>query len=112
MPETAREQKITFREMRESGVRGVLVYYADHKCSHSIAICADRRPDDLRLSDIEPRFTCQTSATKARDLVVESGQEVAQAKLAFRGLRDVMCLIGASASKAGYTAASLMPPDG
>jgi hypothetical protein len=26
--------------------------------SHSIAISADRWPDDLRLSDIEPRFVC------------------------------------------------------
>jgi hypothetical protein len=32
-------QKITFGEMRESGVRGVLVHCADYRCSHSIAIC-------------------------------------------------------------------------
>jgi hypothetical protein len=33
-----RPQKITFAEMREMGVRGLLVYCADFRCSHSIAI--------------------------------------------------------------------------
>jgi hypothetical protein len=28
----------TFAEMRESGVRALLVYCADYRCSHSIAI--------------------------------------------------------------------------
>jgi hypothetical protein len=36
--------KITFGEMREMGVRGVLIYCADYQCSHSIAINADRWP--------------------------------------------------------------------
>src|SRR5215510_5686238 len=48
---TDRLQKITFGEMREMGVRGVLVYCADYTCSHSIAINADEWPDELRLSD-------------------------------------------------------------
>jgi hypothetical protein len=59
MPAVIRPQKITFGEMRDAGVRGVLVYCADYKCSHSIAISADRWPDDVRLSDLEPRFVCQ-----------------------------------------------------
>jgi hypothetical protein len=46
--------KITFAEMHDMGVRGVVVYCADYHCSHSTAISADRWPDDLRLSDIEP----------------------------------------------------------
>jgi hypothetical protein len=47
-----RSQKITLGEMRdEMGVRGVLVYCADHHCSHSVAMNADRWPDDLRLSE-------------------------------------------------------------
>src|SRR4029453_7069830 len=29
---------------------------ADYRCSHSIMLDADRWPDDVRLSDIEPRF--------------------------------------------------------
>jgi hypothetical protein len=35
---TERPTKITFGEMREMGVRGLLVYCADYRCSHSIAI--------------------------------------------------------------------------
>jgi hypothetical protein len=50
--------KITFGEMRESGVRDVLIYCRDHRCSHSIEISADRWPDHLRLSDIELGFVC------------------------------------------------------
>jgi len=61
-------QKITFGEMREMGVRGLLIYCADYRCSHSIAINADAWPDDLRLSDIEPRFVCQ--ACGKRDAAV------------------------------------------
>ena len=53
---TDRQTKITFGEMREMGVRGLLIYCADYRCSHSIAVSADHWPDDLRLSDIEPRF--------------------------------------------------------
>jgi hypothetical protein len=30
--------KITFGDMREHGVRGPLIYCADYRCSHSIAI--------------------------------------------------------------------------
>jgi hypothetical protein len=42
-----RPQKITFGEM---GVRGVLIYCADYHCSHSVALSADRWPDEVRLS--------------------------------------------------------------
>ncbi len=58
-PEGPYTQKITFVELRASGVRNVLVYCRNHKCSHHITISADRWPDDARLSDIEPRFTCK-----------------------------------------------------
>ena len=50
--------KITFGELRDMGVRGVLIYCADYKCSHSIALMADQWADDLRLSDIERLFIC------------------------------------------------------
>jgi integrase len=43
-------KKITFGEMREMGVRGILVYWADCTCSHSIPVSADQWPEDLRLS--------------------------------------------------------------
>jgi hypothetical protein len=60
-----RQQKITFGEMRESGVCGILVYCSDYRCSHSTAINADHWPDDERLSDIETRLTCQGCANVA-----------------------------------------------
>jgi hypothetical protein len=44
-----RPTKITFGEMRQMGVRGVLVYCADDRCGRS-----DLWTDDMRLSDIEP----------------------------------------------------------
>jgi hypothetical protein len=45
--------------MCESGVRGLLVYCADYRCSHSIAISGDGWSDDVRLSAIEARFVCR-----------------------------------------------------
>jgi hypothetical protein len=47
-------QKITFGELRETGVHDVLVYCRDHTCSHHIEVSAGRWPDHVRLSDIEP----------------------------------------------------------
>jgi hypothetical protein len=41
-----RPQKITFGEMRATGVRGILVYCGDYKCSHWIAISGDRWGDE------------------------------------------------------------------
>jgi hypothetical protein len=55
----AREQKIAFRAMHEMGVRSILIYYSNYKCSHSRAISGDRWPDDVRLSDIEPMLICK-----------------------------------------------------
>jgi hypothetical protein len=66
---TDRPQKITFGEMRDDmGVRGVLVYCADFRCSHSVAINADEWPDDVRLSDIEARFVCQACGHRGADV--------------------------------------------
>jgi hypothetical protein len=63
-----RPQKITFGEMRLSGARGLLVYCADYKCSHSIAIGADPWSDDIRLSDLEPHFVCQACGRRGADV--------------------------------------------
>jgi hypothetical protein len=73
MTEARRQQKITFGEMRESGVCGVLVYCADYRCSHSTAISADQWQDHLRLSDIEPRFTCQACGHRGADERLDLG---------------------------------------
>ncbi|SFJ45800.1 hypothetical protein [Bradyrhizobium sp. Gha] len=48
-----RPLKITFGEMREMGLRGVLVYC---HCGHHIAVNADCWPDGMRLSDLDPHF--------------------------------------------------------
>jgi hypothetical protein len=47
-------------ELRASGVRNVLIYCRDHRCSHHVEISA------VRLSDIEPDFVCTPAANVAR----------------------------------------------
>jgi hypothetical protein len=42
MIEAQRPIKITFGEMRESGIRGVLITCADYRCSHSVVRSADQ----------------------------------------------------------------------
>jgi hypothetical protein len=56
-------QKITFGEMREMGVRGLLIYCADYRCSHCIAISGDAWPDDARLSDIRSASPAGSAAS-------------------------------------------------
>jgi hypothetical protein len=68
MPALTRQQKITFGEMRASGVRGILVYCSDYRCSHSIGMSADQWPDDVRLSDIEPTFICEACGKRGTDV--------------------------------------------
>jgi hypothetical protein len=63
--------------MREMSVQGVLVYCADYRCSHSVTLSANRWPDDLRLSDVEPRFTCTACGRRGAD-VARSGLRPAQ----------------------------------
>ena len=41
---STRPQKITFGDMRAAGVRGLLIYCSDYKCSHCTAISGDRWP--------------------------------------------------------------------
>jgi hypothetical protein len=63
-----RQQKITLGEMRAMGVRGLLIYCADYRCSHSTAIVADKWLDHVRLSDLEARFTCHACGRKGADV--------------------------------------------
>ena len=62
---TERSQKITFAEMREMGVRGLLVYCPDY---HSIAINGYCWPDAVRLSDIEAPFVCRACGKRGADV--------------------------------------------
>jgi hypothetical protein len=68
MPTVTRPQKITFGEMRSTGVHGLLIYCADYRCSHSIAISADPWPDYVRLSDLEARFVCKACCKRGADV--------------------------------------------
>jgi hypothetical protein len=68
MPALTHPQKITFGEMRDTGVRGLLIYCADYRCSRSIAVSADQWPDHARLSDIEPRSICTACGKRGADV--------------------------------------------
>ena len=54
--------------MRESGPTRLIVYCADYKCAHSVVVDASRWGDDVRLSDLEPRFTCQVCGHRGADI--------------------------------------------
>jgi hypothetical protein len=57
--------KITIGQMRQSGVTGVLIYCADHKCSHVVTASVEEWPDDVRLSDVEGRYVVRSADTAA-----------------------------------------------
>jgi hypothetical protein len=63
-----RGQKITLGEMRASGPRRLLVYCGDYKCAHSRVIDAAPWPDHIRLSDLEPKFTCEACGHRGADV--------------------------------------------
>jgi hypothetical protein len=59
-------QEITIAEMRSAGVRGVIVWCHDHRCSHSVQLDVHRWPDDVRLSDIEAASPAPRAANARR----------------------------------------------
>jgi hypothetical protein len=64
-----REQKFTLGEMRESGpTTRLLVNCQDYRCAHSLVIDAAPWPDHVRLSDLEPKFTCQVCGHRGADV--------------------------------------------
>ena len=65
---TTTPQKISFGEMRGVGVRDVLIYCRDHRCTHHMTMSADRWPDHVRLSDVEPTFTCTRCGKRGADI--------------------------------------------
>ncbi|MGY4502758.1 hypothetical protein ACVWYH_006715 [Bradyrhizobium sp. GM24.11] len=65
---SAYNEKITFGEMRETGTREVLVYCRDRDCSHRITLNADCWPDEVRLSDLEPNFTCAACGKRGAEV--------------------------------------------
>lgn len=64
----ARPEKITFKEMRASGVNGLLIYCSDYLCSHSVKMSAENWPDLVRLSDLEPKFVCKACGQRGADV--------------------------------------------
>ena len=64
----SRQGKITFADMRDMGVRGLQIYCGDYKCSHSTSLSGDSWADEVRLGDIEPRFTCSACGKKGADV--------------------------------------------
>ena len=63
-----REQKITLGEMRGAGVTGLLIFCSDYRCSHRCKISAAKWPDEIRLSDLEPRFVCTACGRRGADI--------------------------------------------
>ncbi|MFB9262931.1 hypothetical protein ACFFWD_07055 [Bradyrhizobium erythrophlei] len=46
----------------------MLVYCTDYHCSNSVTLMADQWSDDLRLSDIGPRFVCTACGKRGADV--------------------------------------------
>lgn len=63
-----RPQKITFGQMRDQGVTGILVYCADHHCGHLVRMDGASWSDDVRLSDIEDRFVCKACGKRGAEV--------------------------------------------
>ena len=59
-----RQQKIT----SFGSPRLLLLYCGDYKCAHSVVISSERWPDEVRLSDLEPKFTCQVCGHRGADI--------------------------------------------
>jgi hypothetical protein len=64
----SRPQKITFGEMRSSGPTRVVAFCGDYNCAHSTVVDAAQWPDDIRLSDLEPRFFCKVCGHRSADV--------------------------------------------
>jgi hypothetical protein len=70
------KQKITLGEMRRpeggrGGTGALLIYCADYRCGHLVRLSADevgKWPDEVRLSDLEPRFTCTKCGQRGADI--------------------------------------------
>jgi hypothetical protein len=65
---TTHPVKITFGGMRDSGVRDVLIYCRDHRCSHHVEANGDGWGNDVRLSDVEPDFVCTACGKKGAEI--------------------------------------------
>lgn len=60
-----RRVKITLASARDGHAQRSV--YRANRCSHSVALNADCWPDNLRLSDLEPRLFCRSSGRRGAD---------------------------------------------
>jgi hypothetical protein len=70
--------KIQLANMRENGCRGNAP-----RCWHSAKINADRWPDDVRLSDLEPLFVCTACGTIGAEVRPDYGHVTKRATYAY-----------------------------
>jgi hypothetical protein len=68
MPALPRQQKISLPRCAPLAFAVLLIYCSDYHCSHWTAMSAERWPDDVRLSDLEPLFTCQVCGQRGADV--------------------------------------------
>ena len=52
------ERPMTLRNMRQLGVRGLLVSCLNHACRHEIVICVDRYADDIEVPFFRSCMKC------------------------------------------------------
>ncbi|UPJ44115.1 hypothetical protein IVB40_08730 [Bradyrhizobium sp. 40] len=64
-----RPQKITFGELGEMRLSGVMVW---RHGGHHVAVIADKWSDELRLSDIEERCVCSACGKRGADVRTDS----------------------------------------
>ena len=50
------------------GPARLIAYCSEFKCSHSIVVDAKPWGDDVRLSDLEPKFTCKACGRRGADV--------------------------------------------
>ena len=60
--------KITFGEMRASGVRRVLAQCRDQRCRHPRIVNGDTWRDEVRLADVGPTFRCTACGKRGADI--------------------------------------------
>ena len=63
------QQKITIGEKRSgNGPTRLIVYGSGFKCSHSVVVDAKPWGDNVRLSVLEPKFTCKACGRRGADV--------------------------------------------
>jgi len=73
--------------LRSTGVRDLLVFRQDYRCSHNVKLSAeyvDRWPDEIRISQLEPRFVC-TACGKRGSLIIAGSDSTEMAIVRRKG---------------------------